>query len=530
MFFNKKDNKEVLNKLEKISISLEKIVEIENSRNNETIKINKKSDIEILIERFYKLFKLHDISESEIPQVIDKKFNITIYDISSKENILKKIDIELLEWLSEFFGINLDWLINRSEILYKEQNFDKFEMTLFRFINSLSKENNFLIDLLRTKELKKNNSNNQEQLIYPIIRVPLINLTNRTIYKNILINDYIWDYQRSRLDFKTIIYMLKNGYVDYYSQKIYMNGYNMNNKVSHYDFIKGLISYEELKDSKRSQTWYPSDYIENDSKISLENDELVLVLEQIKRNNLIELCKDHLDFWNKQNFYNDYKTCNNDEGLILDINERNIIVYTEGKTDIIHIENAWKKLFNKEHNFNFISFDGIEKLASHISSSNDKIEKQISNEKIIAIFDSDNRGLNKFKKLTGKDPSQQFALAKNSNNIFIVLLPVNNPELNGLCEIEFLYPRYILEKYEMLEGKKELNELLKLTESNSMIALEILQKLNLNERVENLKYYKIIESRKNKFAQEIQSDINIKIEELINFKQLFILINKVLDN
>lgn len=378
--------------------------------------------------------------------------------------------------------------------------------------------------------MKKNNSNKQEQLIYPIIRIPLININNRTIYKNVLINYYIWDYQRSRLDFKTIIYMLANGYVDYYNQKIYMNGYDKNNKVSRYDFIRGLINYKELKEPGKGQTWYPNDYIEKDSHISLESDELSLVLEQIKRNNLVELCEEHLDSWNKHRINNDKKIYNNDTNFILDKNDKSVIIYTEGKTDIHHIENAWEKLFNKSHSFKFIPFDGIEKLASHINSSNEKIEKQITNEKIIAIFDSDNIGLNKFKKLTGKDPIEQFALAKNSNNIFILLLPVNNPELNGLCEIEFLYPRYILEKYEMLEEKKELNELLKLTEGNSLLALEVLQKFNNNEKVEDLKYYKIIESRKNKFAQEILSDINIKNEDLTNFKQLFILINKILDN
>lgn len=530
MFFNKKNKEDLLNKLEKISISLEKIVEIENDRNNERKKVNKKSDIEILIERFYKLFELHDISKSEIPQVIDKKFNITIYDISSKENMLKKINIELLEWLAEFFGINLDWLINRSEVLYKEQNYDKFEMSLFRFINLLSKENNFSIDLLRTKELKKNNSNKQEQLIYPIIRISLININNRTIYKYVLINYYIWDYQRSRLDFKTIIYMLTNGYVHYYNENIYMNGYDKNNKVSHYEFVRGLINYKELKEPGKGQTWYPSDYIEKHGSLSLEGDELSLVLEQIKRNNLVKLCEEHLDSWNKHRINNDNKIYNNDENFIIDKNDKSVIIYTEGKTDIYHIENAWEKLFNKSHNFNFIPFDGIDKLASHISSSNDKIEKQISNEKIIAIFDSDSTGLKYFKKLTAKDPSDQFALAKNSNNIFILLLPVDNQELDGLCEIEFLYPRYILEKYKMLEEKKELNELLKLTEGNSFLALEVLQKFKNNEKVEDLKFYKIIESRKNKFAQEILSDISIKNEDLTNFKQLFILINKILDN
>lgn len=65
----------------------------------------------------------------------------------------------------------------------------------------------------------------------------------------------------------------------------------------------------------------------------------------------------------------------------------------------MHIENAWKVLFEREHNFKFIPFDGIAKLSNHISSSNISIEKHITNNKIIAIFDSDDTGISNFKNL-----------------------------------------------------------------------------------------------------------------------------------
>lgn len=527
MFFNSKKNHEIGIELSKISTTLEKLIEIENTKSiqqEKKEKSNINSNIEVMIKRFYKLFELHNIFPSEIPQVIDKKFNISIHDVASNDNLLKIINIELLEWLADFFGICLNWLLDRTDILYEEQNFDKFEMSFFRLINSLSKENSFVMDLIRTCELKKNDSNKQEQLIYPVIRVALIKLNNRTIYKNILINKYIWDYRRSRLDFKTIVYMLYYGYVDYYKQRIHINGYNKNKKTSHYDFIKGLIKYDDLKDIGGMQTWYPSDFIENNTHISLENEELELVLNQIQEKNLINSCEKYLDFWNKQQMEND--NIKNYDNAIANENKNPIIIYTEGKTDIMHIENAWKILFEKEHNFKFISFDGIEKLANHISSSNGMLEKQITNNKIIAIFDSDSTGIKNFKKLTTKDPNEKYALAKNSNRTFIVLLPFIEPDLNGLCEIEFLYPRHILEKYEMLEERKDLNEIMKLSD-NPKTALEILQKFDDNEKVEKLKYYKIIEGKKNKFAQEIQSDINLKKEDLEVFEDLFNLINKI---
>lgn len=528
MFFNNKRINIIEKELSSIAnsfetfISLEK-VKIQSKKNIDNID----SNIEIMIDRFYKLFELHDILPIEIPQVLNDYFNISIFDISSKENLLKVINIDILKWISDFFGTRLDWLLNRSDILYDELNFDKCEMNFFRLINSLSKENNLTIDIIRTCELKKNDSNEQKQLIYPFVRVSLIKLNERIIYKNIPINTYIWDYRRSRLDFKTIIYMLYHGHISYYGQKIYMNGYNKNKQLSRYDFMQGLIKYDELKGDLKSQTWYPSDYIEEkNSGISLENDEFQLVLDQIKKEKLINLSKEYLDFWNKKEEKNDY----NLENFNMSICEKQnpIIIYTEGKTDIMHIENAWKILFEKEHNFQFISFDGIIKLSNHISSTNKTIENQITDNKIIAIFDSDETGIKEFKKLTGVDPKEQFALSKNSNQIFILLLPVSEIDLNNLCEIEFLYPRSILEKYNMLT-KREFTDIVKLCQNNRRLAYEIDDMLNENKKVDSLKYYKIIESRKKEFAQELLTNNNLKKEDLKEFRNLFNVINKILE-
>ncbi len=529
MFFNRNKDYEISTKLTKISIALEQLV-------LEKIKITKQdkeesnlyTNIEALIERFYRLFELHNILPSEIPQIIDKKFNISINDVATKDNLLKIINIELLEWLSEYFGVNVNWLLGRADMLYQEHNFDKFEMSFFRLINSLSKENDFIIEFIKTCNLIKNDSNKQEQLVYPIVRVALTKLNGRTIYKTILINKYIWDYKRSRLDFKAIIYMLYNGYVDYYGQKIYIKGYDINEKVSRYDFMKGLISYDNLKDRGGLLTWYPSDFIEYDSTISLENEELEAVLSKIKEENLVNSCKEYLDFWNKQEKEkNDIKQYDDITINKYDTNNL-IIIYTEGKTDIVHLENAWKVLFGEKHNFKFISFDGMPKLASHINSSNEVLENHISNNKIIAIFDSDETGIKEFKRLTGKDPKEQFALAKNSNKIFIILIPPSEPDLNGLCEIEFLYPKDILDKYAMIISK-DFNEIMKLHSNNRRIAYEIDDKFKNGEKVEELKYYKIIEDRKNIFAQEILSDISIEKKDLKSFGELFKLINQVLE-
>lgn len=77
-----------------------------------------------------------------------------------------------------------------------------------------------------------------------------------------------------------------------------MEGYSKNENASHYNFRKGLINYDELRN--KGLSWYPSDFIEEHSSVALENDELEIVLNQIQKENLIDACKRYLDFWNKE--------------------------------------------------------------------------------------------------------------------------------------------------------------------------------------------------------------------------------------
>ena len=530
MFFNKYKNEDkIIKKLSDISENLNNIVEMEKKKSfSKEKKKDIDQDIDEMLNRFYKLFELHEVKTCEIPQIIDPKFNISIFNISSKENLLKIITTELLQWLADFFEIQLDWLLNKTDRMYKIQNFDKFYISLFKMINSLSKEKSFIIDVFKNCNLEKNDSNEQKQIIYPIVRIKLFDLNNKTIYKNVPLNYYIWDYKRSRIDFKVIIYMLYNGYIDYYKRKIYLDGYNKS-KVSYYDFIDGKISYSQLKGC-HSTTWYPSDYIEEaNSNVSLESDEFKDIIKQIENEKLIKATNDYLEFWDSNDSGN-YSTIIEEENTLNKVDQEyddKTILYTEGKTDCSHIETAWRILNDEEkHNFKFIAFNGISKLSNHIRSINSELENHISsNKNIIAIFDSDSAGIKEFKNLIKQNSNSNFGKAKNSNKIYIVLLPEPNNDLKGLCEIEFLYPLDILKKYDMLVAKNE-HDIFRLDDDRK-ITIEILKKIEDNQELDNLKYYNIDENKKSKFALDIQNDNNLTKKDLNGFKSLFKLIKKV---
>lgn len=280
----------MIDEFKEINTSLKYIISLHQELEKKpTNNINE--NISEMLNRFYRLFELHDININEIPIVIDSKFNITLFDISTKENLLKKINNGLLEWLADFFYINIDWLLYKTDYMYNQHNFDKDIIGLSKFINKLSKDKSFAIEVLKSSELNNKviYGSDTGQYIYPIIVVNQ-QIENISISKYILINSYMWSYKRTRLDFKIIIYLLYKGHVDYYKRRIYLSGYDINKDYSYSDFMKGNCSYFNLK-HRYSVTWYPDDYIEceneSESAVSKEIDEYSDLITSIEKDRYV---------------------------------------------------------------------------------------------------------------------------------------------------------------------------------------------------------------------------------------------------
>ena len=313
LFNNKKFYKEIISEFNEINISLKSIttcIKDLNENNHDDVNQN----INEMLNRFYKLFELHNISINEIPIIIESKFNITLFDLSTKKELLKKISNELLEWLADFFYINIDWLLCKTEYMYRIHNFDKDIIGLSEFINELSKNQRFSIELLKSSELNNKvvYGDDDGQYIYPVI---IINqqVGKLTISKYILINSYMWSYKRTRLDLKVIIYLLHKGYMDYYKRRIFLSGYDFNIEYNYNDFIKGNCNYFDLK-HRYTVTWYPEDYIEaeNESSVSKETTEYNSFIEIIENNEYLDYLSVRLNYFGdadnfKNPMYNDVK-------------------------------------------------------------------------------------------------------------------------------------------------------------------------------------------------------------------------------
>lgn len=315
LFSLKKVFIEIVTALNNINSNFETL----NIRNQQQIECKKtctEEHIDQLIDRFYKIFELHNIGVNEIPIVIDKKFEISLFDISNRENLLKKINNDLIEWLADFFYINIDWLLGKSNYMYSQHNFDKDIVGLGKFINNISKQHIFSIEVLKTSDLNNQveYGSDDGQYIYPFI-ILQDKVGTLSIDKYILLNSYMWSYPRTRRDFKAVTYFLYHGMINYFKSRIYISGFDMRvNKYS--DFRQGKCSYRNLK-NQYSVTWYPDDYIEakNQSAVAKETEEYEDLISYIEENKYSYYLATQLDYFN----LNTNKNTNPEKTILNDI-------------------------------------------------------------------------------------------------------------------------------------------------------------------------------------------------------------------
>ncbi|RXK03703.1 hypothetical protein CRV02_00460 [Arcobacter sp. CECT 8989] len=497
----------------------------------ETSTANEKSmdfNVDLMLTRFFNLFELHGIHINEIPIVIEKKFNITYYDISSKKNLLNKISNELLDWLACFFSVNINWLLGKDEYMYKIHHFDKDILGFCKMLNSISKEyDDYDIHFIKDFEFDVNvNNNESRQHIYPICEIKLLELNGKNIYKYIVFEDYYWNYNRTRFELKALIYLIYKSYVDYYRSKIYIKGRSLEENIDYYDFIRGKLSYEEV--ISFGYTWYPDDYVDDplESSVAKDSEERKEVLNYIDEWQLIKYITEELEYFstNSKLQKNESKDISLHE---IDKKPEQIVLFVEGETDKLHLEKAYNVLYKKAHSFNIIPFNGVVKLERSLLNFPKEVNNHISTNPIIAIFDADNTGIKSFNKVVKKRIDNNIGIIKSLDNHYAILLPLPYKDLEGLCEIEYLYSKEFLDKYGILEYREN-KKIVELIGNDKTELSKVFRKIELNEKLEKLKYYKINENLKKEFAEKIFNDSNLDESVFESFRPLFELIERVL--
>ena len=210
---------------------------------------------------------------------------------------------------------------------------------------------------------------------------------------------------------------------------------------------------------------------------------------------------------------------------------KDMVLYVEGKTDVRHIKNAWKRLYdNAEIPFDIFYLNGADNIKQFLVS----YSKEQINKIVVGLLDYDNKGMSVINSLNknfdniNSDIFKRKAENNINKNAYIITLPTPNEELKKYeyCPIEFLYDKRILDKYEILEKRKlcEINQIYYKQNNNFMNNEQF-------EQCEELWAYKISETKlsKNNFAEKIENDEELKKEDFKNFQLLFDKINEIMD-
>ena len=186
-----------------------------------------------------------------------------------------------------------------------------------------------------------------------------------------------------------------------------------------------------------------------------------------------------------------------------------LIVFTEGKTDIAHIKSAQSAL-NIPYKFDLIDGEGAEKLGAFLANSPPSL---FLNCKVIAIFDWDDAGQKQFKKFEQIQDQKNIKRHKTLPNIYTIMLPTPREEFKSynFCPVEFLYSKEILEQNNMIQ-KREIQDI------NRYRGRSPFNSDDFNKQDELFFYYLNPRADKVQFAEKSSS---FPEEAFTNFKALF---------
>ena len=177
--------------------------------------------------------------------------------------------------------------------------------------------------------------------------------------------------------------------------------------------------------------------------------------------------------------------------------DKDVIVFVEGKTDILHLNRA-NELLGYNLPFEVIDMHDAGALANFIKSTPAKF---FPRKKLIALFDADGEGYAVYNNIKGDSKTisnAKIITAIQCENQSFAMTLVAPKKLNKYCPIEFLYSYDYLKRYDMLE-KRNFQEYQNLYKASTPE-----ESIQLTEEYNNetgLRPFKAKDSNKDSFSQ-----------------------------
>lgn len=222
-----------------------------------------KAEITLMQERFFELFKLHNVPVADIPELL-MDFNISLSTIADNGRLLDAYSSKVVQFLSNTFCVKESWLKGQDNFAAHHTEWRTWYKSEYSFCSKL-------MDMLKAGERPRVMiiKNNDYHLDLIDAYDPSINKDDRvkvivegkknygegkhfSYYKNYTAEP--WKYSKSRLSLKSIVLFC-------HLFDIYVDGYSVTPDLfEEIDSDKNLFA---LHRSKLNQIgWHPDDYID----------------------------------------------------------------------------------------------------------------------------------------------------------------------------------------------------------------------------------------------------------------------------
>lgn len=218
------------------------------------------SDVLDIVDRFISLYDSHGVKLNQIPRYIDKKFKLRIYDLKSRDSILKILSLDLLDYSANEFCVSSRWLDCSSDQIYKTRSFYKHIDSFIQFICKFKSTipDKLEVYFFKSTELDKDDYNKIGNYVTILIKVPIRVVNDEMIYYYIPLSDHwMWGHWRSRYQLKSIIWIcIQLRFVNYHGYDINLS--DLNTLSSGKMFPGAMLSNKITRG-----VWHPEDYIGN---------------------------------------------------------------------------------------------------------------------------------------------------------------------------------------------------------------------------------------------------------------------------
>ncbi len=167
---------------------------------------SKSNSVNIVAQRFIKVFKDHGVNPAQIPRLMPE---IKLNDLQTEASLLAVLTPEILNNTSKFFGISLKWLEGASDQIYENlacyQRLEIF-FELFSAIQAGKNDDEMGIPFrILTVSKKLDGSSNKYQPLIPVLVERIAQLGDESIYRYYIFNDgFDWWHAPARIQLKAM--------------------------------------------------------------------------------------------------------------------------------------------------------------------------------------------------------------------------------------------------------------------------------------------------------------------------------------